>query len=191
MNAFDLLFLAGVLVTLIVLVGALGLTLGGRRRRGGRLLAGLGAGWAAYLVIVAVVAVVTTAPVYAAGQPQCFDDMCFVVTGAARDGDQLKVSMRISNHARRVTEGDGGLRAELWSDGQLTAPANIGPVPLSVRLAPGASAATVLSFAWRPGAHELGVVLDHGLTPGWFIIGECPPGHRPALMLMGVIHPAA
>jgi hypothetical protein len=194
MTGFDLLFIAGVLLTVVVLLGAAVLALAGHGRRAGRWLGRVGVIWAVYLAVAFVTAALSQPRTFAAGEPQCFDDMCFAVTGAAWQGDRLAVRVHISNNARRVTEGEGGLRgAQLWANGRLYEASAAAP-PLSVRLPPGTSVDSLQLFPAPPATSGdlsgLALVLNHG-TPAWFIIGESTLFHGPVLMRLPTLSAAA
>lgn len=166
------------------------------------MLAGLGLGWAAYLAVVAAVAALQPRQVLGMNQELCFDEMCFAAVGvqsftappdgAATQRRYLAVTIRIHSRSRGRAQSEGGLRARLW-DGRgyreesvpgrrAYAAANGAVTPLTARLQPGDSALGVALFDQPGSAAPLGLVLDHGLTPGFLVIGESPWFHGPALI---------
>lgn len=188
MNAFELLFLAGLLVSIAAVLWAATLALTGQRPRARRLGTRLGIAWAGYVVLVVATAAFSPAREFAPGAPQCFDDMCFAVSAAARQGGHLAVTINVSNRARRVTEGERGLRAQLWVNGRRFEAVSAS-LPLSVRLPPGGSADSVQEFPLPPANADVGIVLNHGITPGYVVIGESPLLHRPPLMRLRMASP--
>ncbi|MDE3149435.1 MAG: hypothetical protein KGL37_08190 [Acidobacteriota bacterium] len=202
---FELLFLALFFASLALLIGAVILMNRGARRSATKILLSLGAGWAVYLAIVALVSAATPQRIVPIGQDRCFDDMCFAVVhaetvsqlGTARHPVTAKgvfrvVAVRVSNRARGRAMREAGLRALLWSDGEgygvspegqrAWEAANGQTAALTARLDPGASILSVQVFDLPQKASSPGLVLSHGLTPGYFVIGESPILRKPTLM---------
>jgi hypothetical protein len=202
---FEILFLFGVLVSAICLVTALGLLILSRRSAAKRLLIGLGIGWAAYLSIVFIVAAATPQRVVPMHKDLCFDEMCFAVVNVqtvsslganirpARATDIFYiVTVRVSSRARGRPQSERGLRAYLWSSGRCFEPSPRGQsewqathpetsAALTTRVSPGQSILSDQLFEVPEPATNLGLVLNHGFTPGYFVIGECPLFHKPTV----------
>lgn len=197
---FELLLLALLPLSLAALGWALALTR--RRRAAARALGVLGLGWAGYLAVVAAVAALQPRQVLGMNQELCFDEMCFAAVGVrlftappdagAAPQRYLAVTIRIHSRSRGRAQSEGGLHARLW-DGRgyrgesalgrrAYAAANGAVPPLTARLQPGDSALAVALFDAPASAAPLGLVLDHGLTPGFLVIGESPWFHGPALI---------
>ncbi len=138
--------------------------------------------------------------VVAPGQDRCFDEMCFAVveaqalnsSPAAPDLTMYIVTVRATSHSRGRTQAEGGLRARLYSDGeyfkvseqaQSDYELQHGKTPqITQKLAPGESIVSVLVFAVPLNVTHPGLVLDHGFTPGYFVIGESPFFHAPEIL---------
>lgn len=202
---FELLFLFCVLISLISLVAAFALAVCARRSAAKRLLMFLGIGWALYLSVVFLVSALTPQRIIPMNQDLCLDEMCFAVV-KVQTSSQLGpgnrqtrangifhiVTVRVTSQARRRVQREGGLRALLWSpDGEY----QISPAgqraweevhaetrALTTRLAPGESVFSDQVFDVPPQATNLSLVLSHGLTPGYFVIGECPLFHKPTIL---------
>ncbi|HSY68791.1 MAG TPA: hypothetical protein VK813_09115, partial [Edaphobacter sp.] len=89
-------------------IGLLGVSVSlwrGERQRVRRGVAWLAGVWTVYLGVVVGVSLVQRQRVMAIGEPQCFDEMCFTVTGVEevpgfliKDGRRLvRVSVRVTN----------------------------------------------------------------------------------------------
>jgi hypothetical protein len=81
---FEILFLLGVLISIICLVVALVLAVSSQRSAAKRLLRVLGAGWVGYLCIVFFIAAATPQRVVPMNQDLCWDEMCFAVVNTRR-----------------------------------------------------------------------------------------------------------
>ena len=182
MNLRELLLLALVGWTAI---GAVGVTISLVRRERAKALRHLGwiAGvWATYLAVLVAVSLRQPQKTVAIGQDQCYDEMCFTVTGVEEvpgflihDGSRLfRVSVRITNHARGRTESEKLIRAHLvdaqgrrWEES-----AAISGVPLTSRVAAGDSVVSEPVFKVAGNATGLGLVFTHGRRqPGVLVIG--------------------
>jgi hypothetical protein len=206
---FELLFIFFVLVSLVLCVTAVVFAVGGRRDRAKRLLPSLGISWIVYLSIVCLIAAVTPQQIIPANRDLCFDEMCFAVVnvqtayelGPSNHHVRAKgafriVTVRVSSRARRRVQSEGGLRALLWSPGgeyQSSASAQHAweathpqSVALTSRLRPGQSVFSDQVFDVPPEAVDLALVLTHGFTPGYFVIGECPLFHKPTILRLPV-----
>ena len=201
---WEILFLGLVLVSILVLITAAGLAIGGRRWAATRWLAALGIGWVVYLAIVFVGAARTPQQSVAFGQDLCFDEMCFAVVnvqtareiGAARSQGVFHiVSMRVSSRARGKAQAELGIRAQLWSpehrweispEGQrawdAAHPQNR---PLTARVQPGESVLSDQVFDVPERASPRGVVIEHGFGPAYLVVGECPLFHPPLIWRVG------
>jgi hypothetical protein len=202
---FELLFIAFVLISLALLITAVVLAVGARGYRAKRLVTMLGVSWIIYLSIVFLVSAVTPQEIIPANQDLCFDEMCFGVVSTqtvyelgpsnhrvSAKGAFRMVTVRVSSRARRRVQSEQGLRALLWSPGreyQVSASAqNAWEVahpenaPLTSRLLPGQSVLSNQVFDVPKDALDLALVLSHGFTPGYFVIGECPIFHKPTIL---------
>jgi len=202
---FELLFIALFFTTLIALVSVLIMVVRGSRRSAMRLLQAAGAVWVVYLFIVVAVSITTTQRIIPTGQDLCFDEMCFAAiqtqsmsqlgsgdSAVRADGQFYVITVRVSSHSRGRTQSEGGLRALLWDSGKYYAVSpqgqrawevdNGATSPLTSRLQPGESVKSAQVFDVPKEVSSPGLVLSHGFTPGYFVIGECPLFHKPTLI---------
>ena len=138
--------------------------------------------WVVYLCVLIGVSLGQQQRVVAIGEPQCFDDMCFTVTGVEempgfliQDGRRLmRVTIRVTNRgrrgaARRVYLGLSG-RCEGTRLGTVAGSERRG---LTARLAGGDSVVSEPIFEVAADATGLGLVLTHGQSqPGVLVIGD-------------------
>jgi hypothetical protein len=134
--------------------------------------------------------------VLAAGQPQCFDEMCFTVAGVeevkgflVRDGRRLvRVTVRVTNRGRSARS-DGLIRVYLtdaqgrrWEES-----AGVNGVGLSTRVAGGDSVMSEPVFKVAGDATGLRLVLTHGWKqPGVLVIGDSDSMlHRKTVVELG------
>lgn len=137
--------------------------------------------WAIYMTVLVWSSRTQPQKVVALGQDQCFDEMCFAVTGAqdlpgvAGDGSRLvRVSVRISNRSKK-TQSDNLIRAYLvdgqgrqWSESVA-----VSGVRLAARLAAGGSAVSEPVFKVPRDDAGLALVFTHGHGwPGALVIGD-------------------
>ena len=138
--------------------------------------------WAIYLGTLIGVSLWQPQKVVAMGQNQCFDDMCFAVTGVqelpgylVQDGSRLiRVSVRISNRGKQKPEREGLIQAYLidrqgrrWAESTA-----ISGVPLTARVAAGDSVTSEPVFKVAKDATGLELVFTHGRwQPGVLVIG--------------------
>ena len=161
------------------------------------MLLALVVGWAGYLLIVGLVSATTPQRIVPMGQDRCFDEMCFAVVHAETasqlgpesqpahaNGMFYIVTVRVSSRSRGRAQSEGGLRAMLWEAGKSydVSPegqraweaANGETIRLTARLQPGESVTSVQVFDLPTQSTAPGLVLSHGFTPGYFVIGESP-----------------
>ncbi len=205
---FELLLIGLFLASLTALICVLVLAVRGRRRSATQTLRALAATWAIYLLTVVAVAGATALQpqrIIPMGQELCFDEMCFSVIdaqavtqlGPASDpvkahGQFQVITVRVSSRSRGRTQSEGGLYALLWNsgkyfnvspDGQRAWQASNGETAkLAARLRPGESVDSVQIFDLPRESSGTGLVLSHGFTPGYFVIGECPLFHKPTIL---------
>jgi hypothetical protein len=106
------------------------------------------------------------------------------------------VTVRVSSHSRGRTQSEGGLRALLWDAGRYYsvsaegqhawASANGETAGLTARLRPGEIVDSVQVFDVPFEAQAPGLVLSHGFTPGYFVIGECPLFQKPTVLKLSL-----
>ena len=165
------------------------------------ILFGLASVWAVYLLILAVTDALSSPKVFKVGEQQCFDEMCFSVVDAKTmppqtfhpshnvTGAPYVITVRATSHSRGRAQAEGGLRARLYSGGKYL---NVSDAlqkayevqhgatsTLTQRIAPGESTLVVLVFAVPLDMAHPSLTLDHGFTPGYFVIGESPLFHEP------------
>jgi hypothetical protein len=139
--------------------------------------------WVLYIAALLGVSLTRPQKVVALGRDQCFDEMCFAVTGVQElpgylihDGSHLvRVSVRITNHGKEKPQSERLLRAYLvdkqgreWA--QSTA---VSGVRLTARVAAGDSVMSQPVFKVAKDATGLGLVFTHGQRqPGILVIGD-------------------
>ena len=166
-----------------------------------KILVALASVWGVYLVILAVTDVLSSQKIFKMGEDQCFDEMCFGVADVQTMPSQpfdssvttasalYIVKIRMTSHSRGRAQAEGGLRGRLY-DGdkyinvsetaQRAYDAQHGESPkLTQKLTPGESILSVLVFEVSQGITHPALTLDHGFTPGYFVIGESPFFHKP------------
>jgi hypothetical protein len=191
---FILLFLGSVIALLVC-------PFLGRKGATAKVLAALASVWGVYLVILAITDLLARQQVFQVGEAQCFDEMCFAVTGlqtmpaqalhatGATSGNFYVVTVRMTSHSRGRAQAEGGLRGRLYDNGaylnvsaagQNAYAAQHGESPkLTQKIAPGETIMSVLVFEVPQGMLHPAFTLDHGFTPGYFVIGESPFFHKP------------
>lgn len=153
----------------------------GERERVRQGIAWLTGAWMVYLCVLVGVSLSQRQRVVGMGEPQCFDEMCFTVTGVEvpgfliRDGRRLvRVSVRVTNRGRKA-ESEGSIRAYLV-DGQgrrWEESAGINGVGLTARVTGGDSVTSEPVFKVAGNAKGLGLVFTHGRwQPGLLVIGD-------------------
>jgi hypothetical protein len=173
------------------------------RRRGAsrKILVALASVWGVYLAILTVSDFLSSQKVFKVGEEQCFDEMCFAVADVQTMPEQVfnpsattasrlyVVKVRVTSHARGRAQAEGGLRGRLY-DGdtyinvseaaQKAYDAQNGESPrLTQRISHGESFLSVLVFEVPQRITHPAITLDHGFTPGYFVIGESPFFHKP------------
>ena len=164
-----------------------------RVRRGVSWLVGV---WVVYLCVVMGVSLGQRQRVMAMGEPQCFDEMCFRVTGVEevpgfliRDGRRLlRVTVEVTNKGRKA-QSEGLIRAYLvdaqgrrWEMSP-----GVNGVELTARVAGGGSVVSEPVFKVAADASGLGLVLTHGRwQPGVLVIGDSDSLlHRKTVVRLG------
>ena len=157
--------------------------------------------WGVYFAILAVTDVLRVQEVFNVGEDQCFDEICFAVSDvqtlpeqafipASNSASRLYiVKIRVTSHSRGRAQAEGGLRGRLFDGAvyinvsetaQKAYDAQHGESPrLTQRIAPGESVLSVLVFEVPQTMMQPELILDHGFTPGYFVIGESPFFHKP------------
>jgi len=173
------------------------------RRRGAsrNILVALASVWGVYLVILAVTDVLSSQKVFKVGEEQCFDEICFAVADVQTMPEQALnpagttasrlyvVKIRVISHSRGRAQSEAGLRGRLY-DGDTYINVSeavqkaydaqhVESPKLTQRMAPGESTLVVLVFEVPQRITHAALTLDHGFTPGYFVIGESPFFHKP------------
>jgi hypothetical protein len=134
--------------------------------------------------------------VVAIGEPQCFDDMCFTVTGVEevpgfliRDGRRLvRVSVRVTNEGKKP-QSEGMIFAYLvdaqgrrWEESP-----GVNGVGLTTRVSGGGSVVSQPVFKVAANATGLGLVFSHGRwQPGVLVIGFSDSWlHQKTVVMLG------
>jgi hypothetical protein len=166
-------------------IGLLGVSVSlwrGERQRVRRGVAWLAGVWTVYLGVVVGVSLVQRQRVMAIGEPQCFDEMCFTVTGVEevpgfliKDGRRLvRVSVRVTNRGRKA-QSEGLIWAYLvdaqgrrWEESP-----GVNGVGLTARVTGGNSVVSEPVFKVAADATALRLVFTHGYwQPGVLVIGD-------------------
>jgi hypothetical protein len=203
---FILLFLGSVIsgsVICLLLSGFLW-----RRSSSKNILVALASVWGVYLAILAITDAFSPQKTFKVGEEQCFDEMCFAVADAQPMPEQTLnepgiaasrlyvVKIRVISHSRSHTQAEGGLGGRLYDEdrdayinvseaAQKAYGAQYGESSkLTQRIAPGESVLSVLVFEVPQRFTHLALTLDHGFTPGYFVIGESPFFHKPDIHLL-------
>jgi hypothetical protein len=152
----------------------------------------------AYMLALLTVSALQPQKLVPLGSDQCFDDMCFAVTGShetpgSPPGDQdqqarfIRVAIRVTNHGR-TAHSESLIRAYLIDSGGRT----FDPIPglsgnrLTVSLAPGAQILSEPIFRVPPNSAGLGLVFTHGhWQTGRLVLGDPDSiGHKPTVFLL-------
>jgi hypothetical protein len=201
MTLYELIFILLFLGSVVCLLLCAFSWLVRRKAASRKLFIALAAVWGVYLVLLAVTDVFSVQKVFKVGEDQCFDEMCFAVadvqtipaqtfdSSAAPGSGLYIVKVRVTSHSRGRSQAEGGLRWRIVDDknyidvsetAQKSYEAQHGASPkLSGTIAPGESILSVLVFEVPHGITHPALTLDHGFTPGYFVIGESPFFHKP------------
>jgi hypothetical protein len=174
-----------------------------------RLLVALTSTWIIYFVILVVSDSFSSQELFKIGEEECFDEMCVSVVGVQTSPVQSSnsgpttnnlyvVKVRLTSHSLGRTQAERGLRGRLF-DGQtyfgVSQPAQMdyeahhGTGPnLTQEIGPGESVFVVLVFDVPKQITQPALTLDHGFTPGYFVIGESPFFHKPDIHLLADGH---
>jgi hypothetical protein len=196
MKATELLLLGLVGWTGIGVVGV-GVSLWrGERQRMLRGISWLAGVWVVYLCVLVGVSLAQRQRVVAIGEPRCFDDMCFTVTGVEelpgfliRDGRRLvRVSVRVTNRGRKA-QSEGLLLGYLVdSQGRIwEASPGVNGVGLTAKVSGGDSVVCQPVYKVAADAKGLGLVLTHGRwQPGVLVIGDSDSWlHKKTVVALG------
>ncbi len=196
MKATELLLLGLVGWTGIGVVGV-GVSLWrGERQRALRGISWLVGVWVVYLCVLVAVSLVQRQRVVAIGEPRCFDDMCFTVTGVeevpgflVRDGRRLvRVSVRVTNRGRKAQSEGLMLGYLVDSEGRIwEASPGVNGVGLTAKVSGGDSVVSQPVFKVAADAKGLGLVLTHGRwQPGALVIGNSDSWlHKKTVVALG------
>ena len=180
-------------------IGAVGIAVSqwcGERRRVRRGIAWMAGIWAVYLCVLSGVSVVQRQRVLAIGEPQCFDDMCFTVTGVEevpgfliRDERRLiRVSVKVANQGRKA-QSEGLIQTYLVdSQGRIwEASPGVNGVGLTAKVSGGDSVVCQPVYKVAADAKGLGLVLTHGRwQPGALVIGDSDSWlHKKTVVALG------
>lgn len=189
MNIFDLLFIALVLTSVVVFIGALIALIKGRRKRAVSLLRRLAVGAAVYLAIVAVISAATPAKVLKVGDVQCNDDWCIAVDDVrwSRKGPTrtCDVTLRLSNRGRGRAQREHGVGVYLIDADRRRYDPNpvTSALPFDTLIQAGESVTTERQFELPQEVRDVGLVVDHGGGfPGCLIISENTWFHKPTVV---------
>jgi hypothetical protein len=210
-SIYDLLFILLFLGSVVAVTALLILTLTRRRRAARALFLSLTAIWGAYFVALVAWDALAVQQVTKEGDNLCFDEMCFAVVSTqvsdqtapssvatSRDGKVFAVTVRMTSRSLGRPQAEGGLRGRLYQDGRYFLVSDAeqhsfesihGATPkLTQKLNPGQSILSVLVFKIPSEISHPALTLDHGFTPGYFIIGESPFLHKPPIMELATDH---
>jgi hypothetical protein len=153
--------------------------------------------WVLYLAVLIGTSLTQPQKVVAIGQDQCFDEMCFAVTGLqevpgypVRDGSRLiRVFVRISNHGKQKRQSESLISAYLidkqgrrWAESTA-----VSGIRLTASVAPGDSIVSLPVFRIAQDSTGLGLVFTHGRRqPGVLVIGDSDSlFHRRTVVWLG------
>jgi hypothetical protein len=206
---FELLLLAMVLATLIVLLLSGAHVLRRHPARAARLLKGYAVALAAYFGCLVVVSLASPQRVVAMKEDRCFDDWCVAVdavtrhdglgegTGTAKpDGVFFVVTLRLSNQGRGRSQRASsaavhlldrrGRRYDVSATGQAALAAQRGDIPaLTSMIEVGHPLVTYQVFDLPREARGIELIIEHpvGFSPGLLVIGdEGALFHKPTIV---------
>lgn len=167
-------------------LGAAGITISlarKERRKAAQHSLWVAAVWISYIAILLGTSLRQPQKVVALGQDQCFDEMCFAVTGVQelpgyliQNGSKLiRVSVRISNHGKEKSQSEGLIQAYLidkqgrrWEESTA-----VSGVQLTAKVAAGDAVVSQPVFKVAGDATGLGLIFTHGRRqPGVLVIGD-------------------
>ncbi|HZS47901.1 MAG TPA: hypothetical protein VFC63_22720 [Blastocatellia bacterium] len=196
MGIFDLVLILTFLFTVISLLRFLYLLIRGRRVKAFGTVKHLAIFLATYFAVLVVVSLASPQRVLPMGQDECFDDWCVSVdnaktvsnigsgsTAATANGNFYVLQLKVSSRARRISQRapdgvvyilDGkGNRYEVSEAGQRAyEAANGATLPIDSLLGPSSSFTTVRVFDLPKDVTDPGLVVQHGIGPGRFVIGD-------------------
>ena len=196
MTIFDLIFILVFLITLATIIRIAYLLIRQRWQQALRITKMLGALLGLYFATVIVVSIASPQRVIPMHQDRCFDDWCVAVehvdvvssiasvpTASRAQGAFYVVNLRVSSRARRVSQrapdgvvyilDDLGRRFDVSEAGQRAYEAVNGATsPIDTLMSPSSSFTTVCVFDVQTESKNLGLVVQHVIRPGWFIIGD-------------------
>jgi uncharacterized SAM-binding protein YcdF (DUF218 family) len=183
MGIFDLVLIISVLLSLVTLLIALGLSIARRWRSARRLLAGWGIYIAAYLTVVIVVSWLLPPRRIRPDEDVCFDDWCIAVEHiehgtAPGSSATCRIPFRLTSRARRRPQREHNLHVYLLDahGERLEATVPNGEPAFDTLLVPGETVRTIREFDLPLDVTPDRLVITHqgGFPIGWFIIGEGP-----------------
>jgi hypothetical protein len=192
MTMFDLLFILLFLTSVGVLLAALIALLRGWRERAGRIVLRWAICAAVYLMIVYAVVLTKPRRYLSVGDERCWDDWCAAVDGATRTPDEsgavYTAKIRLFSRARGADQRVNGVQMYLTdSQGRRWDPEPAeSETPFDTLLHAGESKITTRNFHVPSDAHEVGLVMLHGMgAPVCLIIGEegCVSSKRTVIRL--------
>ena len=182
MSIFDLLFLAAIAVTVILLLATVLLALKGSRTRALKSLQLLAVFVCAYAVASMAVSFFAPQHLISMGEPWCFDDWCLaadqITSTAQSNTTNYQVELRLSSTARgRPQRASGAWIYLIDGQGNLYPPiTDKSEIPLDVLLQPQESISTSRTFHVPSNITPVGLVTGHGGpycgAMSWLIIGQ-------------------
>lgn len=192
MTIFDLLLIVLVLATVLGIVGIVIALFCRRQALATRTIIAIVIGWALYLGAGTAVALLTPQHILSLGEDDCFDEMCFAVTGYHRvpstnSGKAFYVvDVRISNRSRNRAQREKGRKGVLVDQaGHVTEVSRLAMQSLSsldgasypgldAEVAPGQNLGTKLAFELPLDVRNPGFALgsDLALNPARIVIGD-------------------
>ena len=161
-----------------------------RARRGVLWIVGV---WVVYVGALLLTSHFQVQRVLAPGQEECFDMICYAVTGVQSvgefkgrgDGKLVQVAVRVTNRSSE-RRGVSGIEAYLMdgSGSRWGRTVGLGGVPLTLQLPAGGQTESQPVFRVEGDDRELSLVLTRGWTGwGWLVIGDTDSlGHRPTAL---------
>lgn len=204
-SAFELVFVAAVLLAIALTVRSAYLLMRRRWRKAAATLGMLGALVVVYSTALIITSLASSPKFVPLGTEFRFDDWCFIVErcetarsvgegiGALRaTGEFRLVTIRVLNRGRGRAQRErnvwayvvnpAGRRFEVSAEGQAVLDASgAGGQPLDSLVPPGSSITRTLVFDVAPGAKDLGIVVRHGGGPGIIIGGDQSDLHAPVI----------